>query len=209
MFEESGGNDKKRKWIMIGVGTAIIAIFLLIRNSMNARVQQAAADQTAAAVAPAPTITDQGSYPDMMTGGISGTGMDQTMATYLAIADQNTSVQMGAVSDALTAIHDQMNTNNTALQAQITAMNTNNQVNQIANTTQPPVTSTPATTSHPEPTSFSYVIKKGDTLSQIAAKQYGKQAAYAGGINKIASLNNIANPNRIKAGQTISIPTKI
>src|SRR5947199_6437 len=119
MFEESGGNDKKRKWIMIGVGTAIIAIFLLIRNSMNARVQQAAADQTAAAVAPAPTITDQGSYPDMMTGGISGTGMDQTMATYLAIADQNTSVQMGAVSDALTAIHDQMNTNNTALQAQI------------------------------------------------------------------------------------------
>ena len=118
MFEEvgagGGGSGKKRKWIMIGIGTAIIAIFLVIRNASKA---SQAAQQNAAANAPAaaatPQITDTGGYPnDSFGGGISGTGMDQTLATYLAIADQNSSVQMGAVNDTLHTLQDQMNTNN-------------------------------------------------------------------------------------------------
>src|SRR6478752_5246540 len=155
MFEEvssgGGGSDKKRKWIMIGIGTAIIAIFLVIRNSMRA---SQAAQQNAAANAPAaaatPQITDTGSYPsDSFGGGMSGTGMDQTLATYLAIADQNTNVQMGAVADQLHSIQDQMNTNNASLQQQITAINTAHTV-AGAIPTLPATTTTPETTSHPD-----------------------------------------------------------
>lgn len=45
----------------------------------------------------------------------------------------------------------------------------------------------------------SYKIKSGDTLSAIAAK-------YGVTVQAIASANGIANPNKIQAGQTISIP---
>src|SRR5689334_50242 len=220
MFETAGGgsSNKKRKWIMIGIGTALIAIFLVIRNSMRAAQANAAASTTPDQQATNPVITDTGSYPsDSFGGGISGTGMDQTMATYLAIADQNTSVQMGAVSDALKGIQDQMNTQNAALQSQISAMNSATTAANLNQAPQPPVTSTPATTSHPTPaaapTYVSHVIKKGETLSQLAVAQYGsKQAAYSGGgIKAIAAANPtiIKDPNKIYAGQTIKIPTKI
>jgi nucleoid-associated protein YgaU len=187
MFEEAGGNDKKKKWIMIGIGTGIIAIFLLIRNSMN----NAAATQTTAAPEPVTSIADQGSYPNDMTGGISGTGMDQTLATYLAIADQNSSVQMEALNKSMTTIQNQMNTNNQALQEQITAMNSKQ------------------TTSHPSPTTITHVVQKGETLSGIASKQYGKQPAYASGIKQVAALNKISNPNKISVGQKILLPAKL
>jgi nucleoid-associated protein YgaU len=219
MFETAGGSsNKKRKWIMIGIGTALIAIFLVIRNSMRAAQANAAASTTPDQQATNPVITDTGSYPsDSFGGGISGTGMDQTLATYLAIADQNTSVQMGAVTDALNSIHDQMNTNNQALQDQITAINSKVTASNLNTAPQPPVTSTPSTTSHPTPaaapTYVSHLIKKGETLSQLAVAQYGsKQAAYSGGgIKAIQAANPtiIKDPNKIYAGQTIKIPTKI
>ena len=44
-----------------------------------------------------------------------------------------------------------------------------------------------------------YVIQRGDTLSRIA-KRYGVT------VEKIVVANNIKNPNRIYAGQTIKIP---
>lgn len=44
-----------------------------------------------------------------------------------------------------------------------------------------------------------YVIQRGDTLSSIA-KRYGVT------VKKIVVANNIKNPNRIYAGQTIKIP---
>ena len=46
-----------------------------------------------------------------------------------------------------------------------------------------------------------YTVKYGDTLSQIAAKFNVK-----GGYQALASYNNIANPNKIFAGQTLNIP---
>lgn len=44
-----------------------------------------------------------------------------------------------------------------------------------------------------------YVVKKGDTLSGIASK-------YGTTYQKLASYNNIADPNKIYAGQVIQIP---
>ena len=44
-----------------------------------------------------------------------------------------------------------------------------------------------------------YVVKKGDTLSSIAAK-------YGTTYQKLASYNGIANPNTINVGQKIAIP---
>jgi nucleoid-associated protein YgaU len=208
MFEEiGGGGGKKKKWILIGVGTGLIAIFLVLRNSM----QRAAAVQTAdSAGAPEPLqVTDMGGYPDM-TGGISGTGMDQTLATYLAVADQNTAVQMGGVTDVLHTIQTQMNTNNQNLQDQITAMNHAQTIGAIAATPSVPATiTTPATTAHPAPTSITHVVQKGETLSGIATAQYGKQPAYAKGIKQVAALNKISNVNKILPGQKILLPAKL
>jgi nucleoid-associated protein YgaU len=205
MFEEAGGNDKKKKWIMIGIGTGIIAIFLLIRNSMN----NAAAQPTTAAPEPVTSIADQGSYPGDFTGGISGTGMDQTLATYLAIADQNTNVQMEALNKTMTSVQDQNKTMNQALQDQITAMNSKQTTAAMSSNPQPVTTSTPAITSHPAPTTITHVVTKGETLSGIASKQYGKQPAYATGIKQVAALNKISNPNKISVGQKILLPAKL
>lgn len=47
-----------------------------------------------------------------------------------------------------------------------------------------------------------YVIKHGDTLSQIALDAYGNANEYP----KIAAANHIANPNLIYAGTVIHIP---
>jgi LysM repeat protein len=211
MFEEmTQGGGKRKKWVMIAIGTAVIAIFLVIRNSMKAS-SGAQADAANIPVSD-PSIADVGGYPDMTggIGGMSGTGMDQTLATYLAVADQNTSVQMGALNNQLTAIQQQYKADNQALSDQIAAMNKNTAGTTAAATpAHPPTTTTPTTTAHPAPTSFSYVIKKGDTLSALAAKQYGKQAAYKSGIKEIAAASHIKNPNVIKVGQTVVIPYHI
>lgn len=47
-----------------------------------------------------------------------------------------------------------------------------------------------------------YKVVKGDTLSEIAAKVYGKASDYP----KIAKASNIANPDVIKIGQIVTIP---
>jgi LysM repeat protein len=198
---------------MIAIGVGVIAIFIVIRNASakaaaaNAESSTATQDQTNAV----PTITDTGSYPMDMTGGVSGTGMDQTLSTYLAIADQNTSVQMGAVANQLNSIQSQMNVNNKALQDQITAQNGKSTSAAIAAApAQPIITSTPAATSHPAPSSYSYTVKKGDTLSAIAVKQYGsKKAAYGGGIASITKASHLSNPNVLKTGQVITVPFKM
>lgn len=211
-FQTSGGNPNKRKWVLIAIGTGVIAIFLLIRRSMNAN---AAAAATAAATPqpnPAATITDTGAYPsDTFGGGISGTGMDQTLSTYLAIADQNTSVQMGALNDKLGAIQSQFTGQNADLQKQISAINTGQVAAAVAAPAQPVTTSTPAQTAHPDPTMITHVVQKGDNLYRLAIAQYGSPhaAISGGGIATIAKANNIVNPNKIYAGQTIQIPTKL
>ena len=46
-----------------------------------------------------------------------------------------------------------------------------------------------------------YVVKPGDTLSQISARYNVK-----GGYPALAKYNNIANPSRINVGQKIIIP---
>ena len=47
-----------------------------------------------------------------------------------------------------------------------------------------------------------YTIQSGDNLSKISKKFYGNANNY----QKIASANGIANPDKIQAGQTITIP---
>jgi LysM repeat protein len=210
LFEEvgGGGSSRKKKWIMIGIGTGLIAIFLVIRNSM--RATQAAQSVPADPSTITPTITDTGGYPsDSFGGGISGTGMDQTLATYLAIADQNSSVQYQAISDQMKTQQDQWTTTNKALQDQISALNVKATENNIVAAPQAPVVSTPATTAHPAPTSITHVVTKGETLSGIVSKQYGKQPAYKTGIKEVAALNKIPNPNKIAVGQKISLPAKL
>lgn len=64
-------------------------------------------------------------------------------------------------------------------------------------------TSKPASSTASKPTSSTaeqtYTVKKGDTLSKIAAK-------YGTTYQKLASYNGIANPNKISTGQVIKIP---
>ena len=47
-----------------------------------------------------------------------------------------------------------------------------------------------------------YTVKSGDTLWDIAVSHYGDGRQY----RKIASANNIADPNRIDAGLELTIP---
>lgn len=49
-----------------------------------------------------------------------------------------------------------------------------------------------------------YIIKKGDTLSAICLKYYGKASLYT----KLAKYNGIKNPNLIYAGKTLKLPDK-
>jgi LysM repeat protein len=204
-INEGGGGNKKKKWIFIAAGTGIILIFLVIRKS-----QQAAATPQPD---PAATITDTGAYPsDNFGGGISGTGMDQTLATYLAIADQNTSVQMGSLNNQLATIQEQMNTQNKSLTDQINSMNHLQTETAIKAAPAQPITpTTSVNSSHPDPTSVTHVIQKGETIYGLAVKQYGSaHAAMAGGIKTIQAANpNIKNPNLIYAGQSLKIPTKM
>lgn len=54
-------------------------------------------------------------------------------------------------------------------------------------------------------TATTYTVKKGDTLSAIARKFYGTANLYP----KLATYNNIKNPNIIRIGQIIKIPDKL
>ena len=47
-----------------------------------------------------------------------------------------------------------------------------------------------------------YVVKSGDSLSKIAKSYYGNANDY----KKIAEANNIADPDKIEAGQQLKIP---
>ncbi len=53
----------------------------------------------------------------------------------------------------------------------------------------------------PPPSGQTYTVKSGDTLSKIA-KQFGVT------VNALVQANNIANPNLIRPGQVLKIPTK-
>lgn len=50
-----------------------------------------------------------------------------------------------------------------------------------------------------------YTVKKGDTLYAICKKYYGNPQLY----NKLASYNNIKNPNLIYIGKILNIPSKL
>lgn len=60
-------------------------------------------------------------------------------------------------------------------------------------------------TSEKKITATTYTVKKGDTLSAIARKFYGNANQY----QKLATHNNIKNPNIIRIGQIIKIPDKL
>lgn len=47
-----------------------------------------------------------------------------------------------------------------------------------------------------------YTVKKGDTLSAIAAKEYGSASDW----HKIADANNIRDPKNLKVGQVLKLP---
>ena len=47
-----------------------------------------------------------------------------------------------------------------------------------------------------------YVVKSGDSLSNISKSFYGNPNEY----RKIAEANNISNPDRIQTGQQLKIP---
>ena len=68
-------------------------------------------------------------------------------------------------------------------------------------TRQKPVspTSTPRSTSTPTPRATIYVVRPGDTLSEIA-KQHGVP------IETLIKVNNIANPDLVIVGQELLIP---
>ena len=66
--------------------------------------------------------------------------------------------------------------------------------------TQPPTEPPPVPPPPPPPSGeCSYTVKPGDTLGRIAA-QYGTTVA------QLASMNGLANPNLIFAGQTLKVP---
>ena len=55
--------------------------------------------------------------------------------------------------------------------------------------------------SRPEPDYVTYVLRPGDTLSEIAAR-------FGTTVSELAGLNHISNPDQIYAGDTIRIPEK-
>jgi nucleoid-associated protein YgaU len=66
-------------------------------------------------------------------------------------------------------------------------------------TVQPLRTPTAAPETTPQPEPFVYVVRRGDTLNEIADR-FGVDAA------DIVALNDISNPNRIREGQELLIP---
>jgi LysM repeat protein len=63
-----------------------------------------------------------------------------------------------------------------------------------------PPTSAPAPTTPPTTGEVTYTVQRGDTLYSIA-RRYGST------VEAIASANGIANPNLIRVGQRLTIPT--
>lgn len=53
-----------------------------------------------------------------------------------------------------------------------------------------------------KPSSRTYTVKSGDTLSKIAAKMLGSYKRYT----EIAKLNGIRDPNKIRVGQVLRLP---
>ncbi len=74
---------------------------------------------------------------------------------------------------------------------------TNNTTN---NTSTPQKIENKPTTTQNTTSYTTYTVKRGDTLSKIANK-------YGTTYQKLASYNGISNPNKIKVGQVIKIPT--
>lgn len=73
--------------------------------------------------------------------------------------------------------------------------------------TDPVITVQPAPMPAPAPTAKStkgntHVVQKGDTLMSIARQHYGSAAKY----KDIAAANAIADPSKIKVGQTLVLP---
>ena len=48
-----------------------------------------------------------------------------------------------------------------------------------------------------------YTVRKGDTLSAIAARLLGKSSRWT----EIAKLNAVRNPNNLKVGQVLKLPS--
>lgn len=71
---------------------------------------------------------------------------------------------------------------------------------QEANQTREPVQSGEVVTQEPEHTT--YVVRKGDTLTDISIRTYGNDRY----INQICNLNGIQDPDKIKVGQKIILP---
>lgn len=57
-----------------------------------------------------------------------------------------------------------------------------------------------------ETTQQTYTVAKGDTLSKIAKKFYGNANAWRGIFE--ANTDQLSNPDLIKPGQVLKIPTK-
>ena len=54
----------------------------------------------------------------------------------------------------------------------------------------------------PQKRAHIYVVKKGDSLAQIARKFYGDTSR----LNEICELNEIEDPDQIRPGQNILLP---
>lgn len=54
------------------------------------------------------------------------------------------------------------------------------------------------------PSSTTYVVRKGDTLGQIAKRFYGRMGAFT----LIVAANRIRNPDRLRIGQELVIPVE-
>ncbi|MDE3076306.1 MAG: LysM peptidoglycan-binding domain-containing protein [Chloroflexota bacterium] len=66
-------------------------------------------------------------------------------------------------------------------------------------TVRPSATAVPQPTATPTPELSVYTVQRGDTLSAIAARTHRA-------MSDIVKLNNIADPNKIMAGQKLLLP---
>lgn len=55
-----------------------------------------------------------------------------------------------------------------------------------------------------KPAATRYTVRRGDTLSKIAVRVYGRASLFT----RIASANRIKNPNLIRVGQILTIPPR-
>ena len=81
-----------------------------------------------------------------------------------------------------------------------------NKTNTSTTTTTSTTATTSSTTKPPAP-QIIHTVEEGETLSSISRK-YTEQFATRVSINEIITANNIADPDKIKAGQKLLIPKK-